>query len=806
MLGQSTRRFPLPLSDSQFVRQRPRQEQLVHQYQRNRFIDTEQVRFRRHDRSSAFAKPRPKTKKQRQDYNRRMKKQANEAARHSPPGSKAGPRRQWAKERWQQLLDYGKRGESTALVDPTVSEQYTIEDALLEDIMGNTSHLTSQPTPQPVYLGHRHKAFFNKVANQMDAYREYLDAAAATDSSLTSSSSSSQSSTLSPIVSVDLPSDKDISKVLRAYRDRHGTRNKPIGIVTALRHILQDLGVPTVAFGENTYTALLTCCRTPQEARRIFKLMTQNNQAISSYSWSILVDVHGKVGDFEGCSQVIKEMSSHGGHPPSQAAYTSLLAACYRVCNDGRIPHAIRAEAGKVGWTHWQQMRIVGIEPDAMAYGAIIRLCAARGHPERAINLLEDMQRFDVKPTTLCFSGALKAVAKSHEIAVRFENGSSPKQLKRESNASHHGKMARRIVILAEAAEIEQDEGFISALMLCAAAAGDSATSKAIFLASEVRRMDNLRTIGSNTIHQLSSDEFGRGVEKLEASTGHPSDTVSIVPGSPSERFSPAVSYPNDQLESVPSFGEREYGKDTRTLSALLHASAQAMNRNGLGTMWAGRENQGYLCENSLRLITTRWEPSYKDTSVPGVSSTKVGIGLLRRVDERERDEDPKPGKRKKFRGLYIDSDDATTVDDLNEQAILRSTGEMQNYVTENDFFSSERPNLPKDVLDSTNRLSSNDEVSILCFSSFRVCHPFCTLPDWMFLWNNFPSLDRRVARMIVLEIFCCRIPCLKCDSSASTYMCLLLLFKRFVPFKVTPRYTNRRGSFRVRALQHIYV
>lgn len=717
-MAQSSRRFPLPIPVNQFLRQRPHQEQLL-QHQHNRFVDTEQVRFRRHDRSSAFVKPRPKTKKQRQDYNRRMKKQADEAALHSPPGSKAGPRRQWAKDRWQQLLDYGKRGDSTALVDPTVSEQYTMEDALLEDIIGNTSHLTSQPTPQPVYLGHRHKAFYNKVADQMDAYREAIDRGAigATQTLSSSSSYSSSSSALSTESSVDLPSDKDISKVLRAYRDRHGTRNKPIGIVPALRHILQDLGVPTLAFGEYTYTSLLTCCRTPQEARRIFKLMTQNNHAISAYSWSILVDVHAKVGDFEGCSQVIKEMTSHGGHAPTQAAYTSLLAACYRVCSDGRIPHAIRAEAGKVGWTHWQQMRIVGIEPDAMAYGAIIRLCAARGHPERAIGLLEDMQRFDVKPTTLCFSGALKAVAKSHEIAIRFENGSSPKQLKRESNASHHGNMARRIVIMAEAAEVEQDEGFVSALMLCAAAAGDSATAKAIFLASEVRRMDHLRTIGSNENLQYNSDKFGSLVGNLEASTAHITDTESIVPASPSERLFPAVSHQNGQPESVQSFGEREYGKDTRTLSALLHASAQAMNRNGLGTMWAGRENQGYLCENSLRLITTRWEPSYKDTSIPGVSSTKVGIGLLRRVDEEERDEDPKPGKRKKFRGLYIDSDDATTVEDLDDQEIVRSTGEKQNYHTENDFFSSERPKVKKDVPDvvTTSRPSVEEKVRVLC-------------------------------------------------------------------------------------------
>ena len=90
---------------------------------------------------------------------------------------------------------------------------------------------------------------------------------------------------------VPLPTDRDISNTLRAHRDRHGTRQKPIGIVKGLQHLLQDLKVPATAFGEYTYTALLTCCRTPQEGRRIFKLIRDHNHEISSYSWSILVDV-----------------------------------------------------------------------------------------------------------------------------------------------------------------------------------------------------------------------------------------------------------------------------------------------------------------------------------------------------------------------------------------------------------------------------------------------------------------------------------------------------------------------------------
>ena len=405
------------------------------------------------------------------------------------------------------------------------------------------------------------------------------------------------------------------------------------------------------------------------------KLMTDQQHPVSSYSWSILVDIHAKLGDFESCANIVKEMA-HEGVPPPQAAYTSLLAACYRTCNDGRIPHKIRAKAGEIGWNHWQEMRIVGIDADAMAYGAIIRLCAARGQAERAINLLEEMHRFDVKPTSLCFSGALRAVARSHEIGVRFERGSSRKQLRRELFTAHHGKMARQIVIMAENAEVEQDESFVSALMLCSAAAGDSATTKAVYLAAEVRKMDHLRTIGPTSSFNVLSGKSGNSSEHLLSSVVDQSDQSSDSGDengySGKSLMAPDAStgsglqiHQNQKNDLVKSFGEREYGKDTRALSALLKACGQAMGPNNLGTMWEGSSNRGYLCENSLRMITTRWEPSYTKSSIPDELSTKVGISSLRRYDENDRDEPPKKGAaRKKFRGLYLDDDAEQLVND----------------------------------------------------------------------------------------------------------------------------------------------
>ena len=56
--------------------------------------------------ASAFAKPRPPTRKQRKRYNKRKREIFLEkVGKHSKPGAKAGPRREMAQKDFQYLLD-----------------------------------------------------------------------------------------------------------------------------------------------------------------------------------------------------------------------------------------------------------------------------------------------------------------------------------------------------------------------------------------------------------------------------------------------------------------------------------------------------------------------------------------------------------------------------------------------------------------------------------------------------------------------------------------------------------------------------
>ena len=624
-----------------------------------------QIRWKRKGGASAFSEPRPPTRKQRKEYYRRKRRLYQEkVGKHSAPGSKAGYRRQWNEETFQELLDWNNKDEQ---FEKQLLE-YDYGDALVDDLMGNTASYTSLPTPKPQYLGHRHKEYYNEVRRKMDLYRENLQRL--------EEGSSSRSNELPNSERPQLPSDHEVSLVLRAYRDRHGTKTKPIGIVKALKHVLTDLSLPTSTFGEETYTTLLTCCCTPQEARRIFRLMREQQHPISSYSWAILVDIHAKLGDFEGCDTVLKEMVTEGVLP-SLAAYTSLMAACYKVCNNGTIPHSIRDKAAKLGWNRWKEMNIMGVEPDSMAYGALLRLIGARGQPERAINILEEMQTRGVKPTTLCFTSALKAVSRSQQIAVRFERGSSKKNKRREHITAHHGKLARKIVILAENAEVEQDDGFVAALMMCAGAAGDSATAKAILLSSEVRKMDQLRTIGPDEhLKQLKGENVPTD-GPVSISRSLPSESILDGPAPRnSEESGPNalanrssggdVANSRKQNKHYPSFEEREYGNDTRKLSALLFACSQAVDSHGLGMQWAGRYSKGYLCENSLRLLTTRPQPKYFNPAIPGVSSTEVGMGSISWEDE-EPEHLSKSLRRAKYRGIKQDDTVGQNMEDIDD-------------------------------------------------------------------------------------------------------------------------------------------
>ena len=237
---------------------------------------------------------------------------------------------------------------------------------------------------------------------------------------------------------------------------------------------------------------------------------------------------------------------------------------------------------------------------------------------------------------TLLFTSALKAVAKSHEIANRFNGGLSKKNRRREGIAAHHGRLCRKIVVLSEQAEVVQDEGFCAALMLCAAAAGDSSTVRAVYLASKVRRLDHLRTCGGKEhlekLQGLLPEQEKRALlgDRNGPAAPAPAPTVrGMLRGGSSgaDNTVPTLrSIEEEHRESHAAYENREYGTDTRLLSTLLLSHASAMEPKGLGSMWAGRYNHGYLCHNSLRYLEAYDRPQMENMAIKGLDSVEAGL------------------------------------------------------------------------------------------------------------------------------------------------------------------------------------
>ena len=582
-------------------------------YQQGQF--KQQLRWKRKDGHRYHLAERKPTKKDRKEYNRRLKRIETKKETHGTPGSRAGIRREWEAMEKERLLQHARDRKSGLEELPS---EYGKEDLFLDSFMQGA--VLSEPTPVPENLASKEHIFRSRVIGQVQAYLSVLERRKQGDENAI-------------VAGIPYPSDRDISLAIRGYRDKNGTRRKPVGLVKTLEYVLQELKVPLVAFEEYSFSALLSTCRTPAEGQRVIKLIKEQKQPVSPYHWSILVDIYSKVGDIEGCLAVHRQMLENGC-PPNLASFTSLLAACYRIASNGQLPRQVRAEASKTAWNQWKEMRVVGLTPDVMAYGAILRIMAVQGYPERALNILEEMQYSEVKPTSLCYTSALRAVARSHSIAIRYENGTSRKNRRREFLTMHHGKMARKIVQLAEQSEVVQDDAFIAALISCASSAGDLASAKAIYLASNL-----INNFG--TLHPLSSGQ-DKG-QSLLITSGDSMGSDSLFDASTTSVF------------------EKEYGADSRVLSALLHTCATTAASTGMGDIWQGRENDGFLCLNSLRLINARRLPRYIKNDIPG---QKASDNLI--WDGEDRKYDVRGNKRIGKFQLDFDEEAGSTLDDLD--------------------------------------------------------------------------------------------------------------------------------------------
>ena len=491
---------PPPLHRDDLLLRRGPSSTRLHGVASSRVVTIQARRFAgRKDRASTSLEVRPPTPKQRKRYHRRRRELEYEKEKHSRPNSKASARRLEDGENTERLVEIALEEEAlksqlgahfdkvneiqsriessdkfrALLEDGTIPPDevrsaardaarraaessgaprpplpswwrdrmtYDWGDALVDDLMGNSSDLTSSPSPYPLHMAGEYGRLRRKVERLVRGRREeerFLletggvgGGVGSSSSSLSSSSSSIEitpgaadfqrrsSASLGPIRGDDgAISDKLLSDLLRAYRDANGKRTVPVGLASVLR-LLRELDVPTSSLGTYSYVSMLTCCASVWEGRKVDELRRDNGVRSNGHFWSALVDVYARGGDYRGAESVLDELLEvsraefdvrRATHPnntrlgppiavPPLSAYTSFFSACHKLIARTDVHPSIKSDAANRAWSRWKEMRIHSVAPDVMAYGALMRIFAAQ---VIRLRVQYSAQRFHVSFTPL---------------------------------------------------------------------------------------------------------------------------------------------------------------------------------------------------------------------------------------------------------------------------------------------------------------------------------------------------------------------------------------------------------------------
>ena len=262
-------------------------------------------------------------------------------------------------------IDMKVKDDQSSKIDYTeyqkLLNEYNLGDALIDDLMGNTAHLTSSFGKGRSDTGQSFKRRYEHIQRLTSSIRNHyvrlesktssniIDAVGRGDtvSSLStslSSSSSHNNSTTTPSLPLPLPpTNEDVRLLIKSYRDYKAPKRP--GLPSTLRMLVEDLGVSLPSKNNNnknnhhsnqeekvgnndgedieeagrTYATLMTCCASPSEGRRVLRLMmdrgygTSNNITSSRLNvlraLSVLVDLHSDKSDYRGCRDVIDGMN-----------------------------------------------------------------------------------------------------------------------------------------------------------------------------------------------------------------------------------------------------------------------------------------------------------------------------------------------------------------------------------------------------------------------------------------------------------------------------------------------------------------
>ena len=138
-------------------------------------------------------------------------------------------------------------------------------------------------------------------------------------------------------------------------------------------------------------------CSSVWEGRKVNDLRRDNGVRSNGYCfWSALVlDEMLEASRAEYDAQKALHPDNKRLEPPIAvpplSAYTSFFAVCHKLISMNDIHPSIKSDAASRAWSRWKEMPIHSVVSDVMAYGALMRIFAAQGRPEQALDLLDEI-------------------------------------------------------------------------------------------------------------------------------------------------------------------------------------------------------------------------------------------------------------------------------------------------------------------------------------------------------------------------------------------------------------------------------
>jgi pentatricopeptide repeat protein len=205
------------------------------------------------------------------------------------------------------------------------------------------------------------------------------------------------------------------------------------------------------------YSTLIACCadaRQPDLAEKLFNEMRWAGLYIGEHAWSGIIHAHIRGGQLETAFLVLNHMSDHEIEI-TLPVYTSLLTGIFHL--------ARREECLSKANELWFGMRLAAVEPDLMAYTAMIRCCVRAREMERALNFVNEMRQQGIRPNVVTYNSLIR--------------GASVTPLWHPSQSL----VTDEILDLMEQDEVSPNRGTFNALIHSCASVGDVINAKVYF-------------------------------------------------------------------------------------------------------------------------------------------------------------------------------------------------------------------------------------------------------------------------------------------------------------------------------------